>query len=116
MDHLGVQGRICGSSWDDNDAKVVCRRQGYQSGIAYLHDENSVMEAMRGPYWLSGFNCTGNEASLLDCPYNTQLSLGNCSRSHIASVLCYNESGRIVPASYANIEYIRFIIRKSKSV
>ncbi|XP_021368435.1 deleted in malignant brain tumors 1 protein-like [Mizuhopecten yessoensis] len=93
VDHLDVQGRICGSDWDDNDAKVVCRRQGYQSGIAYLHDENSVMEAMRGPYWLSGFNCTGNEASLINCPHNTQLSLGNCTTAHIASVLCYNETG-----------------------
>ena len=95
VEHYGVQGRICGSEWDDNEARVVCRREGYTSGIAYKHDESSVSETARGPYWMSSFNCTGNETSLMECPHNTRMSLGNCSNSHIAAVLCYNTSGTV---------------------
>lgn len=91
--HYGVEGRICSRDWDDADAHVMCRSLNYQNGMAYYHDELSTISSLRGPYWLSGFNCSGDEASLKDCPNNTRLNLGNCSGSHIASVLCFNDTG-----------------------
>lgn len=91
--HYGVEGRICSRDWDDADAHVMCRSMNYQNGMAYYHDELATISSLRGPYWLSGFNCTGDEASLLECPNNTRLNLGNCSSSHIASVLCFNDTG-----------------------
>ncbi|VDI52977.1 deleted in malignant brain tumors 1 protein [Mytilus galloprovincialis] len=91
--HLGATGRICGKNWDDVDAGVFCREQGYRHGIAYKHDEQSTSESSRGPYWLSDFNCTGEEKALLDCPHQSRMSLGNCSDTHIASVLCFKDEG-----------------------
>lgn len=88
-----MEGRICSRDWDDADAHVMCRSLSYQNGMAYYHDELSTISSLRGPYWLSGFNCTGEEMSLLECPNNTRLNLGNCSGSHIASVLCFNDTG-----------------------
>ncbi|XP_061172170.1 deleted in malignant brain tumors 1 protein-like [Saccostrea echinata] len=93
VSHYGVDGRICSRDWDDADAHVMCRSLSYTNGMAYYHDELSTISSLRGPYWLSGFNCTGDESSLLECPNNTRLNLGNCSGSHIASVLCFNDTG-----------------------
>lgn len=91
--HLGVPGRICGRNWDDVDAGVFCKEQGYKQGVAYKHDEQSTSESSRGPYWLSDFNCTGSEKTLLECHHQSRMTLGNCSDSHIASVLCFKEEG-----------------------
>lgn len=71
----------------------MCRQQGYKQGVAYKHDEQSTSESSRGPYWLSDFNCTGEEKKLLDCPHKSRMTLGDCSDSHIASVLCYDDDG-----------------------
>ncbi|KAK3097126.1 hypothetical protein FSP39_006614 [Pinctada imbricata] len=91
--HYGVQGRICGVGWGDEEAQVLCRSKNYKNGMAYFHDEQSTISSLRGPFWLSGFNCTGDEDNLLNCSHNSRLELGNCSKAHIASVLCYNTSG-----------------------
>ena len=34
---LGVRGRVCREGWDDRDAAVLCRSQGFTAGIAYAH-------------------------------------------------------------------------------
>ena len=91
--HYGVKGRICSRDWDDREARVFCGTQGFDHGLAYQHSESNVLQEVRGPYWLSGFNCTGDEKSLLDCAYMDRTALGNCKENDIASVLCYNESG-----------------------
>ena len=76
-------------------------------GMAYFHDEQSTIISLRGPYWLSGFNCTGDEPNLLNCSHNSRLNLGNCSKAHIAAVLCYNDSGMLtqVHSIYLIINY-----------
>ena len=72
---------------------MFCRTRGYDHGLSYQHSESNVLQEIRGPYWLSGFNCTGNETTLLDCPFLDRTELGSCTENDIASVLCYNESG-----------------------
>ncbi|KAL4227454.1 scavenger receptor [Mactra antiquata] len=91
--HLGVKGRICSRDWDDEDAKVYCGSIGYQNGIAYQHSEDNVLSQKRGPYLLGGFECTGIETNLMDCPHLNRTNLDNCTAYDIASVLCYNETG-----------------------
>ena len=34
-------------------------------------------------------NCTGNESSIWDCPYNGTANFYYCSSSHDASVICH---------------------------
>ncbi|XP_052281888.1 deleted in malignant brain tumors 1 protein-like isoform X1 [Dreissena polymorpha] len=91
--HLGVTGSVCSQDWDDNDASILCRSKGFKNGLAYQHSENNVLVDQRGPYWAGGFNCTGNEIQLKDCPFLNRTNLQNCSSYDIAAVLCFNESG-----------------------
>ena len=93
--HWGAEGRICSRDWDDNDALVYCKGQGYKGGIAYQHSHVDTYTPERdlGPFWFSSVNCTGAEDSIFDCPHDGRMNLGNCTKSHTASVLCYNESG-----------------------
>ncbi|XP_046574468.1 LOW QUALITY PROTEIN: deleted in malignant brain tumors 1 protein-like [Haliotis rubra] len=93
--HYGVQGRVCSRDWDDEDASVVCGARGYTGGMAYKHSYVGTYSTQRqlGPYWLSSFNCTGEEKDLMDCPHLDRTNLGNCSNKHTAAVLCYNDSG-----------------------
>lgn len=93
--HMGVMGRICSRDWDDNDARVLCRSKGFQKGLAYQHSEGNVLREKRGPYWLGGFNCTGDEPDLNKCPRLNRTNLGNCTAYDIAAVLCYNDTGKI---------------------
>lgn len=91
--HMGVVGRICSRDWDDVDASVFCRNRGYLNGTAYQHSESNVLRESRGPYWLGGFNCTGTEKALIECPHVNRSNLGNCTQYDIAAVYCYNTSG-----------------------
>ncbi|XP_053406028.1 deleted in malignant brain tumors 1 protein-like isoform X2 [Mercenaria mercenaria] len=91
--YMGVKGRICSRDWDDNEANVFCRNRGFAFGIAYQHSENNVLKEKRGPYWFGGFNCSGDEKTIMDCTHLNRTNLDNCTNYDIASVLCYNESG-----------------------
>ena len=90
--HFDETGYVCSREWDDKDAKVYCHTLGFLEGIAYQYSALST-EGLSGPYWLAGFNCTGYERRLLDCAHDDRLHLGNCSDSHFAAALCFNESG-----------------------
>lgn len=91
---MGIKGRICSRDWDDNEADVFCRGRGFGHGVAYQHSENTMLKEKRGPYWLGGFNCTGDEESIMDCTHLNRSNLENCTDYDIAAVLCYNESGK----------------------
>ena len=55
-------GRICDISWTLSDADVACRQLGYSRGAIYAH-------VLPGKGWinLEQVDCTGEEATLLDC-------------------------------------------------
>ena len=40
------------------------------------------------PVHILDLNCTGNESSLWDCPYNGTADFFNCPSSHDAEVIC----------------------------
>ena len=101
----GVWGTVCDDSWDDNDARVVCRRLGlvddckkcFHKLIASFYSCFIVATAHHyarfgqgeGPIHLDGLRCTGEEESLLDCCHR---GVGNHSCGHYedGGVLCYN--------------------------
>ncbi|XP_076465930.1 scavenger receptor cysteine-rich domain-containing protein DMBT1-like [Babylonia areolata] len=91
--HMNVTGSVCNNGWNDSDAKVLCRSKGHLDGIAFHYSQNYASFRSRGPFWVSGVNCTGNETSLEDCSFNDRLHLGNCSKADLAGAVCFNDSG-----------------------
>ncbi|XP_045215975.2 scavenger receptor cysteine-rich domain superfamily protein-like [Mercenaria mercenaria] len=83
----GITGHVCREGWDDNDAKVMCKKAGYASGIR-LNTYNFVRDT---PFWSSNFSCNGLETSLADCGYQTDMSTDwYCANDKVsAGVLCF---------------------------
>ncbi|KAM4026452.1 macrophage receptor MARCO isoform 2-T2 [Anomaloglossus baeobatrachus] len=80
--HNGEWGTICDDSWDMNDGKVVCRMLGYARVVTTF-----TATAGTGKILLDDVDCSGNEASLLDCR-KSNWEAHNCSHSEDAGVEC----------------------------
>ncbi|XP_062566592.1 deleted in malignant brain tumors 1 protein-like [Saccostrea cucullata] len=79
-------GTVCDDSWDDNDARVVCRTLGFSSsGSAY---SNAHFGEGSGPTWMDNVNCGGGERSLALCPFNG-FGHEDCGHSEDAGVICH---------------------------
>ena len=50
----GFYGPVCDDSWDDNDARVVCRQLGYSTGVFHA-PFGSVADA----FSMDNVNCAG---------------------------------------------------------
>ena len=83
--YSGQWGSVCDTSWDINDANVVCRQLGFFSASAApggaKYGEGS------GTIWIDGVNCKGDEASLLQCRHRKWV-VSSCRHSRDASVEC----------------------------
>lgn len=79
---------LCGAGFTDTSAGVACSQLGYEHGKV-------LPQGAFGKYYakviMPGVNCTGNETSLLQCPYNEGASCGNRYYGY-AVVSCYNGS------------------------
>ena len=75
----------CDDSWDLSDANVVCRQLGYRGAVA-AHQSAHFGQGS-GQILLDDLQCTGTEASLLECPH-FGLNSHNCVHSEDASVTC----------------------------
>merc|ERR550532_862044 len=61
--------------WDINDATVVCKMLGFNTATKSHHDSPFGNIPPAGiPFTLSGFNCTGSETHILDCPHDATVS------------------------------------------
>ncbi|KAK7116610.1 hypothetical protein V1264_002264 [Littorina saxatilis] len=63
----GVWGTVCSRFWDDRDARVLCRNQGFHDGYSI---RNTFGTMGSGPIWLSGLRCNGSESTLHKCPHS----------------------------------------------
>lgn len=91
VEQYGVKGHISSNFWDDTDASVFCKSQGFKYGFMYQQSPDSFHKDP--PITVGDFNCTGTEPSLLNCSFNSRFNLGNNTFSNRAGVVCYSQSG-----------------------
>ena len=92
--HDGQWGTVCDDYWDKEDADVACRALGYEAGS--VDEAKRFRRAYFGageesvPIWLDNLQCTGSEASLLECPRGRNLEVGehNCKHREDVGVRC----------------------------
>ena len=90
VEQHGINGTICADGWDDTDATVVCRQNGYAGGVVLGVQE---IYSRSQPIWFTNFTCSGKEKKLQDCVKEENVSI-NCSVSlKAAGVLCYKSKG-----------------------
>ncbi|XP_030212668.1 HHIP-like protein 1 [Gadus morhua] len=89
----GEWGTVCDDLWTGRNAEVVCRQLGFRGALkAAKHSEFGQGWSLR--ILLDDVQCTGTEASLLDCKH-AGLGAHNCDHHEDAGVVCGNsvESG-----------------------
>ena len=103
----GVWGTVCDNSWNDTDARVVCRQLGYSRFRKQLHItywDNALCNLIlcadiiayggarygegSGPVYIDNVGCLGNESRLTECTYS---SGSTCPHSQDAGVQCRAE-------------------------
>ncbi|XP_078539603.1 CD5 antigen-like isoform X3 [Lissotriton helveticus] len=81
-----IEGTICDSSWDMNDAAVVCRQLG--CGAPISAPGGSVFGIVRNTSpRISNVGCRGDESSVLKCSYSYRPPV-SCVKKRDASVQC----------------------------
>merc|ERR1719184_730003 len=65
---------VCDDEWDDNDAKVVCRMIGYQTGEAI---SSFFFGDVTTNFIINNVRCTGNETNLFHCPHTSKHDCGS---------------------------------------
>ena len=82
----GEWGTICHNFWDARDARVVCRRLGYETDSAL-----GIMDVGggEGPIHLNYVSCFGTESSLADC--QASLNTSQCGHAFDVGVICSHQ-------------------------
>ncbi|XP_033757248.1 deleted in malignant brain tumors 1 protein-like [Pecten maximus] len=78
---------ICDESWDEDDARSVCRSLGYWSSSPTVYLDNWFGSSSGGGNNISP-HCRGNEANLVFCPLAKEWGKVTCSTGDIAGVRC----------------------------
>lgn len=81
----GTWGTVCDTSWDLNDAKVVCHEVGCDPAVGA--PTQALFGEGTGPVWLNNVDCSGNESSLSVCP-SGGFGDQSCAHSQDAGAIC----------------------------
>jgi len=79
-------GTVCDDFWGTVDARVACRQMGYSTYNAIAYGGARFGRATDVGIFLDDVRCTGSEARLVDCTYDS--STGDCNHGEDASVSC----------------------------
>nr|XP_054765115.1 deleted in malignant brain tumors 1 protein-like [Lytechinus pictus] len=83
----GSWGTICGSSWDVNDARVVCRMLGFDGALAA--PVSGEFGRSKGDIFLSDVQCDGTENSLANCNH-AGIGVNNCKTAIDSGAICFS--------------------------
>ena len=115
-------GTVCDDSWDNNDAKVVCRMLNYSSSGKYIcyvivfslldisggiAKGSAYFGQGSGSILLDDVHCTGNEVFIFSCSYNSNGS-HNCVHKEDAGVVCFE--GQYKMKYIYVVIYIQFVL------
>ncbi|KAK7129824.1 hypothetical protein R3I93_019461 [Phoxinus phoxinus] len=83
----GQWGTVCDDGWDLSDAAVVCKE--LDCGDAVEAKSAAYFGQGVGPVWMGAAQCTGTEASLMNCT-STKWGIQSCGHLKDAGATCNN--------------------------
>ena len=107
-ERYGINGTICMDGWDDTDADVICRENGYIGGVVF---GGQLTYIRNDPIWFTKVSCT-NETSFSDCPMSTNVPVTCSLNLKLAGVLCHNRTGMI----FHFLNYLCYLVKKRKII
>ncbi|XP_019856574.1 PREDICTED: deleted in malignant brain tumors 1 protein-like isoform X12 [Amphimedon queenslandica] len=78
-------GTVCYDYWGTPDSSVVCKQLGYSENNSVAFTNNNFGSGV-GKIFMDDVQCSGNEARLIDCTYDSITS--DCTHSRDAGVRC----------------------------
>ncbi|XP_061167694.1 deleted in malignant brain tumors 1 protein-like [Saccostrea echinata] len=81
-----TDGSVCDDSWDNDDARVVCRMLGYHGTAEAV--SSARFGERTGQIWMDDVSCGGSETSLAHCSFSG-FGTHDCSHSEDAGVICH---------------------------
>ena len=89
FDGISEWGYICGSSWDYEDADVVCHQLGYSKALRAFTE---IREHEHHEYFINFVNCgLSRKISLEECMYYSWTTQPRYCESGVAGVDCFSK-------------------------
>ncbi|XP_074539273.1 scavenger receptor cysteine-rich domain-containing protein DMBT1-like [Halichoeres trimaculatus] len=86
--HNSTWGTVCDTSWDLEDATVVCKQ--LRCGSALSTPGSTKFGEGTGPIWLHDVACSGGESFVMDCQHG-ETGQHDCGHDKDAGVVCSGE-------------------------
>ncbi|XP_074539272.1 scavenger receptor cysteine-rich domain-containing protein DMBT1-like [Halichoeres trimaculatus] len=83
--HRSTWGTVCDTSWDLQDATVVCKQ--LSCGSALSTPGSTKFGEGTGPIWLHDVACSGGESFVMDCQHG-ETGQHDCGHDKDAGVVC----------------------------
>ncbi|XP_052789604.1 deleted in malignant brain tumors 1 protein-like isoform X1 [Mya arenaria] len=81
-------GTVCGDSFSDTDAVVVCRMLNFPSAGARVIANHASYPTPPAQIWIDDVRCTGSEQSIADCSHRMPWGSHNCNHDDDVGVVC----------------------------